>query len=68
MINFIRHTAATDMYRKQDRRNKHIQLENIKKKTRPKNISYGTVHLWKKTKDILEHWLTSLQHLHHMQQ
>ena len=45
MINFIRHTAATDMYRKQDRQNKHIQLENIKKKTRSKNISYGTVYM-----------------------
>jgi len=36
MINFVRHTA-TDMYRKQDRQNKNIQLENIK--NRPKTLS-----------------------------
>jgi len=43
MVNFIRHTAATDMYRKQDRQYKHIQLENIKKKTRPKTWHSSSV-------------------------
>jgi len=39
------------MYRKQDRRNKHIQFKNIKKKTRPKTFHMAQFICEKKTKD-----------------